>query len=132
MPAYLADLFGTKFVGGIHGRLLTAWSLAGIMGPVVLTTLRQHSVTTAIHDLSRQVDRVQFEAAFGAGKDDLEQLIEAKSVTIARLMEIAPEGTVDPTPFLYNTTMYTMAGMLSVALVSNALLRPVNSKFHMK
>ena len=59
------------------------------------------------------------------------QLIEAKSVTIARLMEIAPVGTVDPTPFLYNSTMYAMAGMLSVALVSNALLRPVHPKFHM-
>ena len=53
-------------------------------------------------------------------------------VTIARLMEIAPVGTVDPTPFLYNSTMHAMAGMLSVALVSNALLRPVSAAWHMK
>jgi len=36
IPAYLADLFGTQFVGAIHGRLLTAWSTAGILGPVVV------------------------------------------------------------------------------------------------
>jgi MFS family permease len=36
IPAYLADLFGTQFVGAIHGRLLTAWSTAGIVGPVVV------------------------------------------------------------------------------------------------
>jgi MFS family permease len=36
VPAYLADLFGTQFVGAIHGRLLTAWSTAGIVGPVIV------------------------------------------------------------------------------------------------
>jgi MFS family permease len=36
IPAYLADLFGTQFVGAIHGRLLTAWSTAGIVGPVIV------------------------------------------------------------------------------------------------
>jgi len=36
IPAYLADIFGTQFVGAIHGRLLTAWSTAGILGPVIV------------------------------------------------------------------------------------------------
>ena len=36
IPAYLADMFGTQFVGAIHGRLLTAWSTAGIVGPVIV------------------------------------------------------------------------------------------------
>jgi MFS family permease len=39
VPAYLADIFGTQFVGAIHGRLLTAWSTAGIIGPVVVNYL---------------------------------------------------------------------------------------------
>jgi MFS family permease len=39
IPAYLADMFGTQFVGAIHGRLLTAWSTAGILGPVVVNYL---------------------------------------------------------------------------------------------
>ena len=40
IPAYLADIFGTRFVGGIHGRLLTAWSTAGVLGPLAITQLR--------------------------------------------------------------------------------------------
>ena len=36
VPAYLADMFGTQFVGAIHGRLLTAWSTAGVIGPVLV------------------------------------------------------------------------------------------------
>jgi MFS family permease len=41
IPAYLADLFGTQHVGAIHGRLLTAWSVAGIVGPVVVNYIRE-------------------------------------------------------------------------------------------
>ncbi|MDG3440032.1 nitrate/nitrite transporter NarK [Nitrospirillum amazonense] len=40
VPAYLADIFGTQFVGAIHGRLLTAWSVAGVAGPFVVTRIR--------------------------------------------------------------------------------------------
>lgn len=100
IPAYLADIFGTKYVGGIHGRLLTAWSTAGIVGPLAITKLRKASVDSAISDLSQQVDPGVFEAKFGAGLGQLQALVDAKTVTIARLMEIAPAGTVDPTPFL--------------------------------
>lgn len=44
IPAYLADLFGTKMVGAIHGRLLTAWSTAGVLGPVLIGYLRQYQL----------------------------------------------------------------------------------------
>jgi MFS family permease len=39
VPAYLADMFGTEFVGAIHGRLLTAWSMAGVVGPILIADL---------------------------------------------------------------------------------------------
>src|SRR3978361_391400 len=39
VPAYLRDLFGTSQVGGIHGRLLTAWSVAGILGPIMVNAI---------------------------------------------------------------------------------------------
>ncbi len=39
VPAYLADMFGTQFVGAIHGRLLTAWSTAGVIGPLAITQI---------------------------------------------------------------------------------------------
>jgi len=44
VPAYLADMFGTRFVGAIHGRLLTAWSAAGIFGPVLVNYLREYQL----------------------------------------------------------------------------------------
>jgi hypothetical protein len=42
IPAYLKDLFGTMQVGAIHGRLLTAWSVAGILGPVLVNYIREY------------------------------------------------------------------------------------------
>lgn len=42
VPAYLRDLFGTMEVGAIHGRLLTAWSVAGICGPVLVNYIREY------------------------------------------------------------------------------------------
>ena len=132
IPAYLADIFGTEFVGGIHGRLLTAWASAGVFGPLAITSLREISVKNAINDLIEKIDPVAFQTKFGAGIDQLEELITAKTVTINKLMEIAPAGTVDPTSSLYNTTMYLMAAILFVALVMNATMRPVDAKHHMK
>jgi MFS family permease len=44
VPAYLADMFGTQMVGAIHGRLLTAWSAAGIFGPVIVNYLREYQL----------------------------------------------------------------------------------------
>lgn len=44
IPAYLADIFGTRFVGGIHGRLLTAWSTAGVLGPVLVNYIREYQI----------------------------------------------------------------------------------------
>jgi MFS family permease len=48
VPAYLADLFGTQMVGAIHGRLLTAWSTAGIIGPVVVNYMRDYQLGLGI------------------------------------------------------------------------------------
>jgi MFS family permease len=132
IPAYLADVFGTKFVGGIHGRLLTAWSLAGVLGPLAITSLRQSAVTKAINDLASKVDPEEFRVRFGAELAQLDQLVSAQTVNIARLMEIAPAGTVDPTPSLYNSTMYLMAVLLVIGLLSNALMKPVTKEHYLK
>ena len=48
VPAYLADLFGTQHVGAIHGRLLTAWSVAGIVGPVVVNYIREFQLAHGV------------------------------------------------------------------------------------
>jgi MFS family permease len=48
VPAYLADLFGTQMVGAIHGRLLTAWATAGILGPVIVNYMRDYQLSLGI------------------------------------------------------------------------------------
>ena len=48
VPAYLADLFGTQMVGAIHGRLLTAWAVAGVLGPVLVTNLRDYQLAQGV------------------------------------------------------------------------------------
>jgi MFS family permease len=48
VPAYLRDIFGTKYVGAIHGLLLTAWSMAGIFGPVLVNYIREYNVTHGV------------------------------------------------------------------------------------
>lgn len=48
IPAYLADLFGVGYVGAIHGRLLTAWSTAGILGPVLVNYLREYQLARGV------------------------------------------------------------------------------------
>jgi MFS family permease len=131
IPAYLADIFGTKYVGGIHGRLLTAWSTAGVLGPLAITSLRESATAKAIQGLVEKIDPSVFQSAFGAGMEQLDSLMEAKTVTIAKLMEIAPSGTVDPTPSLYNQTMYLMAGLLIVAFIANFFMKPVHHSHHM-
>ena len=44
VPAYLRDMFGTRYVGAIHGMLITAWSMAGIFGPVLVNYIRQYNI----------------------------------------------------------------------------------------
>jgi MFS family permease len=48
IPAYLADIFGAKYVSAVHGRLLTAWSVAGILGPVLVNYIREFQIQSGI------------------------------------------------------------------------------------
>lgn len=131
IPAYLADLFGSRYVGGIHGRLLTAWSTAGVLGPLAITSLRERAVQEAIAKLSKSISPAAFQAAFGASLDELPRLVEQKSVTLAKLVALAPAGTPDPSSSIYNTTMYLMAALLAVAFVVNVSVRPVAERHYL-
>jgi len=131
IPAYLADIFGTKYVGGIHGRLLTAWSTAGVLGPLAITQLRQNSIEKEISELSSKLSPEKFLEVYGATIDNLSELVKQKTVTISNLMQYVPEGTINPSATIYNTTMFAMAGLLAIAFVSNLLIGPVNKKHHM-
>ena len=61
-----------------------------------------------------------------------QSLMEAKTLTISKLMTIMPPGTVDPSPFIYNNTMYTMAGLVGVGAALHFMVRPVDDKYFEK
>eukprot|EP00730_Choanoeca_flexa_P003298 TRINITY_DN11359_c0_g1_i1.p1 TRINITY_DN11359_c0_g1~~TRINITY_DN11359_c0_g1_i1.p1 ORF type:complete len:647 (+),score=109.89 TRINITY_DN11359_c0_g1_i1:239-2179(+) len=131
-PAYEADMFGTKFVTATHGRMLTASSAGGFLGPTAVTMMRDRAEGQALESLAQQVDPTLFANTFGAPLSSLPQLAESKTVTLQTLLAICPSGTSDPSLYLYNDAMYASAGILSMAVLANLAMRPVNSKFHMK
>ncbi|MBV9696414.1 MAG: OFA family MFS transporter, partial [Gammaproteobacteria bacterium] len=85
VPAYLSDLFGTRMVGAIHGRLLTAWSTAGVLGPLLVGYIRQYQLDHGV-----------------------------------------------PKSQVYSFTMYILAALLVLGLISNLLVRPTPEKYFMK
>ena len=123
LPAYEADLFGVKNVGAIHGRMLLFSSAASLAGPSLLLNLRTKSENDAIRGLVETIDPETFQDAFGAPIDNIPQLMEAKSLTISKLLEVVPEGTPDPSPYLYDTTMYSMAALMGVGAVAHQFVR---------
>jgi MFS family permease len=48
IPAYISDLFGTQMVGAIHGRILTAWATAGVLGPVLVAYIREYQIANGV------------------------------------------------------------------------------------
>ena len=97
VPAYLKDLFGTVEVGAVHGRLLTAWSAAGVAGPVIVNgildasgkpgTLTADAYRPALlvmvgvlavgfvaNLLVRDVDRRHFDESVAGGAGTLEEV----------------------------------------------------------
>ena len=81
MPAYVKDLFGNKSVGVVYGRVLTAWSAAGIIGPLLVNGVREHQLHHGV-------------------------------------------AAVDA----YSTVLYIMSGLLTLGLLCNALIRPVEGR----
>ena len=125
MPALLADTFGTYNVGAIHGRMLTAWSASALVGPRVLTKVKESANADAVTDLAMRCDPEKFETTFGTPLKEelLTPLIDANTLTIARLMDIAPAGTVDPTPLLYNNAYVALSAFTVGALGCAAALK---------
>jgi hypothetical protein len=111
LPALESDLFGKKAITATHGRMLLASSTAAIAGPSLIVALRSSAEVGAIRKLADLCNPADFAERFGAPLSSLDQLIETKSVTINKLMAIVPPGTVDPSSFLYNDTLYFSAGL---------------------
>ena len=69
-----------------------------------------------------------FQVAFGAPISNLDALVQANTVTITRLVDILPEGTVDPTPCLYNPALYVCAACLGAGVLFNSAIQPISAK----
>ena len=76
LPAYEADLYGSKYVGAIHGRFLTFGAAATVAGPMLLLNLRKMAEVNAINDLLTKVDPQLFMSKFGVSIADAPSLIE--------------------------------------------------------
>ena len=108
-------------------------------------------MTLSPTDLLTKVDPQVFTAKFGCGLEGAQSLVEAKTLTISKLMTIMPPGTVDPrymyntkiqaskshnvnsiilSPFLYNNTMYTMAGLVTTASALHFMVGRQNLFLH--
>ena len=133
-PAYLSDLFGTREVGSIYSRLLTAWSAAGLCGPTLLAYLRRKSEVDSIIHLSELVtDLNSFKSRFGVESNEIKILIDRNAIDISTLVDFLrskqPATEVnDPTSTLYDTTMYFMSGLLLIGFLNNLLMKPVPSE----
>ena len=129
-PPICGDLFGMRSVGLMSAYQLSVVMPAALIGPQVVAHFRNLSVNEAIAELSSQVPAAEFQSAFGASHDMLPQLVEARTVTINRLMELVPEHTPDPTPFVYDKSLYLCAGLYSLAFLTNATLQQLEKRLH--
>ncbi|CAD7945557.1 unnamed protein product [Amoebophrya sp. A120] len=126
LPSYVADLFSEKHAGAIHGRILTAWSAASVLGPQGLAWFREQSYRRACADLAKMIPGEEFESRFGVAVTELDTLVSAKTVTIQRLLELCPAGTLDPSLTLYNDSFIAIAGALAGAGFFNGMIRQVD------
>jgi hypothetical protein len=89
-PALAADIFGNKHVGIITAQQLSVVMPAAFAGPWIASYFREKSLRSSATELAALVDPARFKQAFGATLDQLPALLDAKTVTIVRLMELVP------------------------------------------
>ena len=129
VPAYESDLFGTKFISATHGRTMTASALSGLLGPGIFSKFYSMQENKALLSLTDLADNEKFIDAFGVSKSSIDTLIENKAVNIAKLLELCPDGTMDPTPYLYDPAFKTMGVVMGIGALANLAIRPVDRKW---
>ena len=114
--------------------MMTACALSGFVGPMIVTQCRQSKYKKSIYELSEHVNPEVFMNEFGASINDLDTLIQNKAVTINKLMQLIPEelNIVDPTPFLYDTTMYAMSGCMALCATANLVVKRLGTPKQMR
>ena len=128
LPPYEATLYGPKYVGPIHGKFLPFSTIRGLAGPALLLYLRQAEEKRAVEKLLASVDPQQFQERFGVAVSQAGDLLAVKSLNLTKLVTVLPPGMQDPTPFLYHSTMFSLAGLAAVASLLHLAVKPVDIK----
>jgi hypothetical protein len=125
VPAYLADVFGTKEVGAIYARLLTAWAAAGLVGPTLLAWLRRagerEAMVGLLELLVNQRRSDDLAASFGPYQTS-EELLARPGVSLDALIKLSG---VDPRNRLYDR-ISLLCIPLAVGFIANWTIRPVS------
>jgi len=126
-PAIIGDLYGLKSMGTITARQLSVVLPSAYLGPKIVASFREDAIHDSIVELSSKVSDIAFQNAFGTTKASLPELIESKTVSISRLLELIPPEVqvTDPSPFVFDQAMLLMAGFQCFALATNVILKPV-------
>ena len=150
LMSYNTSMFGAKEIAGTHGRLIVGSSLAAFGGPFILGRLRDRASESAMLDLTKKIDPdvlsseyvccvVRFQISLSRGNtfvspttfsnkhrygstSNLTSLIENKALTIPQLMQLAPSETIDPTPFIYDTSLYAAGMAYGIGLASQMMV----------
>ena len=117
-PAVI-DRFGPRDATAIYGRLWMMLPLSNYVGATLVTKVRDYSYAKHALIIAETCDEEAFVNAFGAPKAEAASLVQSKVVTLPLLLRIAPEGTVDPSPLLYDDAFYTLAGFSALAFACN-------------
>ena len=106
----------------------TAFCGSAFIDPQIIARFREENINTSISNLADKVDDKNFILAFGTTKDNIQELIDTRAVSVGRLLETLPaELAQEPTPIVYNEAMYAFAVLNVAAVVTNHTLKPVKS-----
>lgn len=126
----VTDLFGPRDATAIYGRLWMMLPAANFFGASLVAKVREYSYTKHALAIAQTCDEALFVAAFGAERSEAAALIASKTVTLPLLLPVAPPGTADPSPLLYDDAFYTLAGFSALAFCCNiaAYRIPIRAK----
>ena len=111
-----SDIFGQKDAQAIYSRCYASLPFANVVGTAIVTQVREYSYKKHAIAIADTCDPAAFSATFGgATVAEAGDLVGAKTVTLPLLLTIAPPGTQDPTPFLYDDAFYTLASCSAVS-----------------
>jgi len=125
LMSYNTSMFGAKEIAGTHGRLIVGSSVAAFGGPFLLGQLRGRASESAMLDLVNKIDPNVVISEYGS-ISNLTTLIENKAMTIPQLMQLTPMGTLDPTPFIYDTSLYAAGMAYGIGFMSQMMVGSVS------